>query len=151
MTTDFHFLHGTWNVVNRRPVKLLVDCDEWEEFPATLECRSLLDGAANVDEMTFPTKGFKGLTLRLYDPERREWTIYWVNSRTGLLQAPVVGGFAGGECELFGDDVHEGVPVRARYKWSRITPTSARWEQAYSVDGEQTWETNWIMDCTRTG
>lgn len=29
--------------------------------------------------------------------------------------------------------------------------TSCRWEQAFSTDGEQTWETNWIMDNTRTG
>lgn len=25
----------------------------------------------------------------------------------------------------------------------------ARWEQAFSVDGEATWETNWIMEFTR--
>lgn len=39
--------------------------------------------------------------------------------------------------------------MRVRYTWSGITADSARWEQAYSVDGEQTWETNWIMEFTR--
>ncbi len=36
------------------------------------------------------------------------------------------------------------------YEWDRITPTSARWQQAYSFDGEQTWEKNWEMRFTRT-
>jgi hypothetical protein len=36
-----------------------------------------------------------------------------------------------------------------RFIWSRIGPTSARWEQAFSADGGASWEMNWIMDFTR--
>ena len=43
----------------------------------------------------------------------------------------------------------EGRPIRVRFLWSRITDTSARWEQAFSLDGGGSWETNWIMDFTR--
>jgi hypothetical protein len=32
-----------------------------------------------------------------------------------------------------------------------ITPTTCRWEQAFSTDGGATWETNWIAEFTRTG
>ena len=82
------------------------------------------------------------------------WSIWWVNSRDGRLQPPVHGRFDAERLGTFyGDDTHDGTPdgtpVRVRYLWSRITPVSARWEQAFSVDGEQTWETNWIMDLTR--
>ena len=36
---DFDFFHGRWTVRNRRLLKRLAGCDEWEEFEATVECR----------------------------------------------------------------------------------------------------------------
>jgi hypothetical protein len=149
MNTDFDFFHGDWNVVNRRLVKLLVGSDEWDEFPGESSAHGFFDGAGSFDEIAFPTKGFSGATIRMFDPDKREWSIYWVSSRTGTLQPPVFGSFTDGIGTFYGDDTHEGTPVRVRYIWSRITPTSAQWEQAYSADDEQTWETNWIMEFTR--
>ncbi|MFI7052562.1 hypothetical protein ACIBLB_10965 [Streptosporangium canum] len=146
---DFDFLFGAWTVTNRRLVRPLTGSTEWDEFPATSVARPVFGGAANVDEITFPTKGFSGFTLRLFGVEREEWSLYWASSRTGTLFPPVVGRFAGGRGEFYGDDAHEGTPVRARFIWSEITPVSARWEQAFSVDGEKTWETNWIMELAR--
>ncbi|MEU7990685.1 hypothetical protein ACFV0L_19520 [Streptosporangium canum] len=146
---NFDFLVGTWTVTNRRLVRPLTGSTEWDEFPATSVARPVFGGAANVDEITFPTKGFSGFTLRLFDVEREEWSLYWASSRTGTLFPPVVGRFADGRGEFYGDDDHEGTPVRARFVWSEITPVSARWEQAFSVDGEKTWETNWIMELAR--
>ena len=43
-----------------------------------------------------------------------------------------------------------GKDIRARFVWSDITADSARWEQAFSVNGERTWITNWIMEFTRS-
>jgi len=40
--------------------------------------------------------------------------------------------------------------TRTRYMWSKITPTSAQWEQAFSTDEGKTWDTNWIMTFKRT-
>lgn len=146
---DFDFFTGSWDVRHRRLKEPLTGSDDWDEFGATSECWPLFDGAANVDELRVPERGFTGLSLRLLDPARGEWTIYWANSRTGLLQPPVTGRFSGGVGLFHGDDVHDGRDVRVRYTWSAITPVSARWDQAYSADGEQTWEVNWIMDFTR--
>jgi hypothetical protein len=36
-----------------------------------------------------------------------------------------------------------------RYIWSRITPNSAHWEQAFSPDAGKSWETNWEMQLKR--
>ena len=42
-----------------------------------------------------------------------------------------------------------GKPMRVRYVWSRITASSAHWEQAQSADAGTTWQTNWIMEFRR--
>jgi hypothetical protein len=66
-----------------------------------------------------------------------------------VLFPPVVGTFGDGRGDFYGDDTHDGKPIKARYIWSDITPASARWEQEFSADGGQTWESNWIMEFTR--
>lgn len=152
---DFDFYTGTWDVTNRRRTDFLEDtcffeeAEEWEEFPAVSRASRHFAGGANFDEVEFPTLGFAGLTLRLYDPEREEWSLYWVNSRTGTLTTPVVGRFADGVGEFYGDDTVRGREIRVRFLWSDLTADSARWEQAFSVDGEKTWITNWIMESRR--
>jgi len=104
------------------------------------------DGGANFDEVDFPTKGFAGLTLRLYDTEREE---YWASRRTGVLFPPVVGRFTDGRGEFRGEDGHAGRPVHVRFVWSGITDRTAHWEQAFSTDGGATWLVNWTMSLTR--
>jgi len=146
---DFDFLIGNWKVANRRLKERLAGCTDWDEFEATSVAWSLLDGGANIDQFSFPD-GTTALTLRLYEPEHERWSLNWATSTEGTLLPPVVGAFSDGVGLFYGDDFHEGTPVRVRYIWSEITPNSARWEQAYSVDQEQTWETNWIMELTRS-
>jgi hypothetical protein len=71
MKNNFDFLVGEWTSTQRRLREVLNGCDEWDEFPGFTKCWSLLDGACNVDEVTFPTRGFSGVTLRLYDKGNR--------------------------------------------------------------------------------
>lgn len=147
---DFDFLAGSWNVAHRRLVTPLAASDEWDEFDSTSQCWPLFGGAANVDELPVPARGFTGLSLRLFDPAREEWSIYWANSRDGLLGLPpVVGRFTDGVGLFYADETFQGRGIRVRFTWSRITATSARWEQGFSADGGQNWETNWIMALTR--
>ncbi len=146
---DFDFYTGTWDVRNRRRMDYFDETSDWEEFPAISRASRHFDGGANFDEIEFPTKGYAGLTLRLYDPAREEWSLYWVSKREGLLTTPVVGRFADGEGLFYGDEVYEGKEITVRFRWSNITATTARWEQAFSMDERRTWLTNWVMDSTR--
>ncbi|HJS81065.1 MAG TPA: hypothetical protein VJ748_10615, partial [Vitreimonas sp.] len=62
---------------------------------------------------------------------------------------PVVGAFHNGRGEFYADDTLNGRPIRVRFIISDITENSARFEQAFSADGGQTWEVNWIAVDTR--
>jgi hypothetical protein len=146
---DFDFLHGDWKVVNRRRTDFLDPDSGWEEFPATSRCRPLFDGAANVDEIDMPHLGAKGATLRLFDRETEQWSLNWAASRSGRLYPPVIGRFEGGRGEFYGEDNYEGKDVRVRFVWADVSAAGARWEQAFSVDGGETWVTNWTMDFSR--
>jgi hypothetical protein len=146
---DFDFFHGEWDVVHRRRTDFLDPDSAWEEFLSTSRCRPLFDGAANIDEIDMPHLGSKGLTLRLFDRETELWSLNWSSSGTGRLFPPVLGRFEGGRGEFYGDDVHDGKDVRVRFVWSGISADSARWEQSFSVDGGETWLSNWVMDFTR--
>jgi hypothetical protein len=147
---DFDFYFGQWHVRNERLRERLVGCDDWENFDATQVCCPILGGCGNIDDfVTDWCGGFRGMTLRLFDHATRRWSIYWSSNKTGVLEPPVVGAFRNGVGTFEGDDVHRGRTVRARFTWSHITPTSARWQQALSTDGGITWETNWRMQMTR--
>jgi hypothetical protein len=145
---DFDFLAGAWTLQNRRLKARGVGSNDWEEFPA-VDCASIyLGSAVNTDEIHFTTKGWAGVTFRNFDMEKRQWSIYWVSSRNGKLQPPVVGGFEGDRGEFYGEDEDGGRPVKARYLWIKQGPDHAHWEQAFSFDGK-TWEVNWMNDLTR--
>jgi hypothetical protein len=151
--SDFDFFMGSWRVRNRYLRRRLAGSEEWVEFDARSIARPLLDGLGNEDEFrTDHAGGFIGMSFRFFDPESGRWSIYWADTRRpGELDPPVVGAFSGDTGVFEGDDTHEGRPVRVRFVWSRTTTGTPRWEQAFSEDGGETWETNWIMDFTPAG
>ena len=156
-SNDFDFIYGHWLIANRRLVNRLQGSDEWEIFDATLHARPLPAGIGNFDDFKPITwrPGFVGMSLRIFNPETALWSIYWLDNKNGglnqagVLLPPVVGKFTDGVGIFEGDDELNGQAIRVRYTWSDITPTTARWCQAMSADGGQSWETNWVMEQVR--
>lgn len=157
MTYGFEFLDGCWNIRNRKLVDLLdPTCDEWLEFEASGEDRPILHGLGNRGRFSteaLPPSGrpFEGFTLRLFDPERDVWSIWWASTaQPGRLDPPVEGRFDhdDGIGRFSCDDVIGGIAVKVRFEWlpDRDAP---EWRQSFSYDGGATWRTNWIMELTR--
>ena len=100
---------------------------------------------------TLDGEGFEEPSFEARLPKRMGTTqcIYWVNNRDGKMQSPVQGGFEGNVGLFFGEDTDEGRPVKVVYKWTRLGPDFATWEQAFSYDGGRAWETNWKSEHVR--
>lgn len=148
---DFDFLHGKWNVTHRRLQARGVGSTNWHQYSGSAETRPLLAGLCNVEEHRIEGQPFSGVALRCFDRAAKQWRIYWVGERDGLLQPPVHGEFDHDLGHFEGDDVDGDRPIRVRFLWRKLTPSSARWEQSFSYDAGKTWETNWIMDFERGG
>jgi NIPSNAP len=149
--SDFDFLIGDWSVAHRRLKRRLANDTEWIEMTGPASVRRILDGFGNFDEITIPlpSQTYIGSTLRLFNPRTADWTIYWMDSRDPKLDPPMIGRFKDGRGLFFGEDTFDGKPIRIRFIWTPIDDKSCRWEQAFSIDGGTSWETNWIMNFTR--
>lgn len=146
---DFDFLVGRWYAHSRRLAKPLSGSDEWVEFDSVHDGVLLPSGFGVADDYRIEGRpDFLGLALQVYDPATGQWRAYWY--RLGAMTPPLLGTFKDGVGVFEGPDQHEGEPIITRYTWSQITAAAARWEQAYSADGGKTWETNWVMDYSRT-
>lgn len=151
--SDFDFLFGSWRVHHRRLKERLTDCTEWVAFEGTCVSRPLMGGQGNVEDnvLHLPEGTYQAIGLRAFDPRSCTWAIWWLDSRhPHSLDVPVVGGFKDGVGTFLADDTLRDRPIKVRFQWSKITPISAQWDQAFSPDGGQTWETNWVMQFTRT-
>jgi hypothetical protein len=149
---DFDFLEGAWVVEHRRLKHRLARSDEWERFSGTNEMRLMLGGAANMDDnvLNAPEGAYRAASIRAFEAGSRKWSIWWLDGRhPGELDPPVVGVFCDGVGVFFGEATWNGKAIQVRFTWSEAGSASPRWEQAFSLDGGKTWETNWFMDFRR--
>jgi len=148
---DFDFEFGTWRGRLKRLTKPLSGASEWKEYDGEVTVGKLWNGRANIAELEMTSGGEKiqGLSLRLFDPATRQWTLWWANAHDGVLdEKPLAGGFKNGRGEFFGQTQVDGKWAMVRFEFSRLTDTAEHVEQAFSTDGK-TWETNWIADFTK--
>ncbi|PYK77761.1 MAG: hypothetical protein DMF27_03440 [Verrucomicrobia bacterium] len=147
---DFDFLVGKWKMHNRHLNKRLENCQEWTEFESSDENTKILGDTADMD--TYSTtefsgqegKLFQGLTLRLFNPKTRLWSLYWVASNTGVLDPPVVGSFENGVGHFFCKDTFKGKPIIVMFRWDARNKDRPVWGQAFSPDEGKTWEWNFF-------
>src|SRR5438067_1699024 len=91
---DFDFEIGTWKIHLKRLDHRLVGSTNWVEFDGTSVTRKVWDGRADLEEFETdsPAGGhIEGLTLRLYDPQTHQWSLYWATSKSGAMGVPTIG------------------------------------------------------------
>lgn len=142
---DFDYLVGKWNIRNRTLKEPLAGSDEWEEFDAVQELRPILLGLGNVDIFRTELNGkpFEGLTVRLFDPQTRLWTIYWADSDAMKLDRGKVGSFDGDTGDFFGRERVADKDVIVKFHWDKRDPKAPIYSRAFSDDVGRTWEWNW--------
>jgi hypothetical protein len=148
---DFDFHIGNWKTHVSRLQHPLTGSGTWVQYDGTTVVRKVWDGRANLVELE--VDGAAGhlelLSLRLYDPQSRQWSLNVASSRGGGLGIPTIGQFRNGRGEFFDQETFDGRTILVHFVISNITADGCHFEQAFSADGGQTWEVNWIADDTR--
>ena len=147
---DFDFAIGTWKTHIRRLLHPLTGAKEWTTFDGRVVTRKVWKGRAQLEEIEAngPIGHFEGLNLFLYNPQARQWGLYWSNSDDGILGIPTIGEFKNGRAEIFDQETYNGRTILVRGIWSEIKANTHKFEQSYSDDGGKTWEPNFIAEKT---
>jgi hypothetical protein len=148
---DFDFEIGTWKTKLKRLLNPLSGSSTWVEYEGTTVVRKVWNGRANLVELVVdgPAGRFEGLSLRLYNPQSRQWSLNFAGVKGGVMTQPTTGEFRNGRGEFYSQETLGGRAILVRFVISDITHDSCRFEQAFSDDGGKTWEVNWIAVDTR--
>jgi hypothetical protein len=148
---DFDFEIGNWKTHVKRLVKPLTGSTTWVEYDGTSVVRKVWNGRANLVELDVsgPSGRIEGLSLRLYNPESKQWSLNFSNSASGTLSTPTIGEFKNGRGEFYDQETLNGRAIFVRFIITCSNADACHFEQAFSDDGGKTWEVNWIADDTR--
>src|ERR1035438_909660 len=128
---DFDFFEGKSNIWNKKLKSRLNNCTEWTEFESTQEMYRILNGIGNIDNFlaTFDGEPFEGMTLRLFNPKTKLWSIYWADSNEGKLDPPVVGSFENNVGHFFTKDTFNGKKILVVFCWDSRNKDNPIWRQ----------------------
>jgi hypothetical protein len=148
---DFDFNIGTWKSHIKRIQDPFSGSGQYVELNGTVTVGKVWDGRAQLEEIEAdgPIGHWQGMTLFLYNPEARQWSQSFANSKSGVLNPPLIGAFKDGRGELFASDTFKERSILVRGVWSDIKPDSHHFEESYSNDGGKTWAPAFIADLTR--
>jgi len=148
---DFDWEIGVWNTkLRRKPL----GSDTWVSYTGSSTVRGVWDGRSNMVELIVNAPDgqvFRGANWRLYNPETRQWSTNYANASVGVISTPGIGEFKNGVGEFYDQEELAGRYRLVKFVMSNITPTTAHFEQFFSIDGGRTWDLNWVADDTRVG
>ena len=148
----FDWQFGSWDMHMSRRKAPLTGSDDWYPLQARVVVNRIWGGRANLAEIdaTGPSGKLQFLSLRLYNPAARQWSLNFAGSGDGTFGVPMIGEFKGGSGEFYSQDTYRDRAILARFVFTTGKAAGSRHEeQSYSADGGKTWEVNWINDATQ--
>lgn len=145
---DFDFEIGTWKTHVARLLHPLSGSNTWAQYDGTSVVRKVWNGRANLVELE--AEGSAGhlelVSFRLYNPGSHQWSLNVASSRGGSFGVPTIGEFKNGRGEFYDQETFNDRAILVRFVISNISANACHFEQAFSADGGQTWEVNWVAD-----
>src|SRR5690348_6652581 len=113
----FDFEFGAWKAHLSRLLHPLTGSTTGVHYDGTSVVKKIWNGRANFGELEVdgPAGHIEGLTLRLYDPQSRQWKISWANSADGTLGQPMIGAFKDGRGEFYDQESLDGRAIFVRF------------------------------------
>lgn len=133
--TFFDFWLGEW------------DCTWGEDGQATNHVVRTMAG--KVIQENFSAPDLQGMSVSVYDPERRLWCQTWVDNNGSYLD--FTGNFESGKMILLRNAIVRGEACQQRMVWYNITANEFDWNWERSDDGGNTWRVLWQIKYRRQG
>jgi hypothetical protein len=148
---DFDFHVGNWKTHLTRLQHPLTGSKTWVDYDGTTVVRKVWNGSASLVELAAdgPAGHIEALSLRLFNPDSKQWSLNFSNVKTGTMSPPTIGEFRNGRGEFYSSETLNGRAIFVRFVICDITAKSVRFEQSFSDDGGKTWELNWVAVDTK--
>ena len=131
--TQFDFWLGEW------------DCTWGENERGSNHVLRIMDG--KVIQENFSAPDMQGISVSVYDAERKLWCQTWVDSSGSYLD--FTGGFEDGKMILVRDAIVKGEACKQRMVWYNIAESQFDWNWERSDDGGKTWRILWQIKYKR--
>ncbi len=147
----FDFDLGTWDTHSSRLLHPLTGSRDWADLNGQTVVHRVWGGRANIAEYKAdgPAGHVELLAFRWFNPNTHEWNTVFATPNVGMLSEPGIGSCKDGRCEFYDQEDINGKSGWVRFSIWKISDDTAQSEQAFSMDGGKTWETNWINRYSR--
>jgi hypothetical protein len=148
---DFDFWLGDWTLVQRI---WSGDGNEFERYPARNKVRAIEGDGALIETFQGEVRFFwlgmqepeqvRGASVRAYDPDSRQWRIFWIDTLEPQFGPPFNGDFSGVAGEFLLTDQPPGIPP-SRIRFEPHTEGTVDWEMAIATPDGKDWQRLWTI------
>jgi hypothetical protein len=151
----FDFWLGDWTLEQRI---WSGHSDEFEPYPAENQVRLIEGGGALVENFQGIARFFwlgmeepapmRGMSVRVYYPDAREWRIFWMDTLDPHFGLPFIGGFSGDVGEFLLTERPAGIPP-SRIRFEREIDGAVNWQLALRTPDGENWQPLWFIEFQR--